>query len=322
MRSVIVTIIRRDHRARIHGDSREHSEGQDMDFNLDTYKRRTGRLQWADLDLAGAFHRQPLDADTLRCLRYMHDVEFHTVCYLRDLLLSPAHGDPEVTAFLSFWVYEEFWHGEAIADVLAAHSEAAGEERIAGLRHSLGLRNRLGPLLTMAAGGILGRDFVALHMTWGAINEWTTQAGYARLTQLAGHPVLSELLRRIMRQEGRHIDFYAAQAENRLASSQRAQRVTRFALRRFWHPVGAGVMPAAETEFLARHLFSGDEGRRTAARIDRRVDRLPGLAGLHLLERAAERSLVHRPDSRSYQRQAPINSTATRSAAPLALDAA
>jgi hypothetical protein len=36
----------------------------DMDFNLETYMRRTGRLEWADLDLAGALHRQPLDADS------------------------------------------------------------------------------------------------------------------------------------------------------------------------------------------------------------------------------------------------------------------
>ena len=269
-----------------------------MDFDLETYKRRTGRLEWADLDLGEAFERQPLDTDTLRCLRYMHDVEFHTVCYLRDLLLTPAHDDPEVTAFLSFWVYEEFWHGEAIAEILAAHAERAGLARIGQLRHSLGLRNRLGPMVTMAAGGILGEAFIALHMTWGAINEWTTQAGYARLARLAGHPVLSELLGRIMRQEGRHIDFYASQAERRLGDRRRAQRITRFALQRFWHPVGSGVMPAEETRFLARYLFGGDEGRETARRIDRRIDRLPGLDGLHLLENQLERSRSPRPPGR------------------------
>ena len=43
--------------------------------------------------------------------------------------------------------------------------------------------------------------------------KWTTQAGYAQLARLSGHPVLSEVLGRIMRQEGRHIDFYASQAE-------------------------------------------------------------------------------------------------------------
>jgi hypothetical protein len=207
-----------------------------MDFNLESYKRRTGRLQWDDLDLAHSFARRPLDAETLRCLRYMHDVEFHTVCYLRELLMSPAHDDPDVTAFLSFWVFEEFWHGEAIAEVLAAHAEPAGAARVRRLRGSLGLRNRLAPLVTLAAGGLLGQDFVAVHMTWGAINEWTTQAGYSRLSRLAGHPVLSELLSRIMRQEGRHIDFYASQAERRLEQSHRAQRMTRVASAAFGIP--------------------------------------------------------------------------------------
>jgi hypothetical protein len=217
----------------------------------------------------------------------MHDVEFHTVCYLRDLLLTSAHQDPEITAFLSFWVYEEFWHGEAIADVLAAHGEPAGDHRVGALRRSLGGREQLKPLAMMMASRVLGHDFVALHMTWGAINEWTTQAGYARLVRLAGHPTLTELLRRIMRQEGRHIDFYASQAERRLAASRRAQGATRFALRRFWRPVGSGVMPDAECHFVARYLFGDDQGRETARRIDRRIDRLSGLGGLRLLERAA-----------------------------------
>jgi hypothetical protein len=107
------------------------------------------------------------------------------------------------------------------------------------------------------------------------------------------------LLGRIMRQEGRHIDFYASQAQTRLSASPRARRVTRFALRHFWNPVGAGVMPAIETEFLARHLFAGDEGRQMARRIDRRIDRLPGLAGLHLLAGAAEHGGIRRSKTRS-----------------------
>jgi hypothetical protein len=88
-----------------------------------------------------------------------------------------------------------------------------------------------------------------VHMAWGTVNEWTTQTGYARLAAHAKHPVLGELLRRIMKQEGRHIDFYAMQAKARLGESAAAQRLTRFALRRYWEPVGSGVMPAREVRF-------------------------------------------------------------------------
>lgn len=255
-----------------------------MDFSIEAYKGRVERLRWEDLDLASAFAARPLDEASLRCLRYMHDVEHHTVCYLRDLLVGPAHGDAEVTTFLSMWVFEELWHGEALGAVLAAHGERSGQTRVEALRRALPWRERLRPVAMMLGGGLFGDDLTAVHMAWGAVNEWTTQAGYAQLARRAGHPVLSELLRRIMRQEGRHIDFYASQAERRLAASGRARRLARAALRRVWSPVGAGVMPAAELRHLATHLMGGDDGRQVAARIDRRVDRLPGLAGLHLLE--------------------------------------
>ncbi len=254
-----------------------------MEFDIASYKARTDRLRWDDLDM-GRFRTHRLSEGALRCLRFMHDVEYHTVCYLRDLLVGPAHSDPEVTSFLSFWVYEEFWHGEAIASVLAAHGEPAGQDRVATMRRRLGWAERLRPLGMMAGSALAGRDFVALHMAWGAINEWTTQAGYAQLARRADHPVLRELLRRIMRQEGRHIDFYASQAEKRLAASGRARKLTRFALRRLWSPVGTGVMPVSEAQHLASYLFGHAEGLQAARRIDRRVDRLPGLDGLGLLE--------------------------------------
>lgn len=260
-----------------------------MDFDIEAYKARTDRLRWDDLDLDG-FRAQPLPGWARRCLRYMHDVEYHTVCYLRDLLLTRAHADPEVTTFLTLWAHEELWHGEALAAVLDAHGEASGTPRVAAMRRRLGLADRLRPWAMTAGSWVAGSDFVGLHMAWGAINEWTTQAGYAQLSRRAGHPVLSGLLTRIMRQEGRHIDFYASQAERRLAASPRARRLARVALARLWAPVGSGVMPAAETRHLARSLFSGEQGAEVARRIDRRVDRLPGLAGLHLLEAAVAAS--------------------------------
>ena len=57
----------------------------------------------------------------------------------------------------------------------------------------------------------------------------------------------------------------------------------RWALTHLWRPVGAGVMPEAEVRFLVDTLFGGDDGRAAATRIDERVARLPGLAGLRLV---------------------------------------
>jgi hypothetical protein len=254
--------------------------------DVDSLIQRSGRLEVDDIDF-GAFRRRPLDPATLRCLRYMHDVEGHTACYLRDLLATRAHRDPEITAFLACWCYEEHWHGEAIAEVLRAHDEPAGRDRLAATRRHLPRRDALRPVAFTLASA-LTPHIVAVHMTWGAVNEWTTQAGYGRLAAKARHPVLSELLRRIMRQEGRHIDFYALGARRRLAESATARRITRFALRRYWAPVGAGVMPDSELAFLVTHLFADDEGGAAARRIDRMVGRLPGLEGLRLAEVAVD----------------------------------
>jgi hypothetical protein len=255
-----------------------------MGFDTATYQRLSARLEVEDIDF-DAFRSQPLDPEALRCLRYMHDVESHTVCYLRDILVTRAHRDPEITSFLTMWNYEEFWHGDAIGKVLAAHDESAGTGRIAALRQRLPKGDRWKPLGFQVASA-LTPHLTAVHMTWGAVNEWTTQAAYARLAKLSDHPTLATLLRRIMKQEGRHIDFYATQAAERLESSKRAQRITRWALRRFWSPVGSGVVPDTEVDFLGTSLFGDPEGHAMAERIDRRVDRLPGLGGLNLLAHA------------------------------------
>jgi hypothetical protein len=257
-------------------------------MDIDRYAERAGRLDLTGIDF-DAFRHAPLAPDVLRCLRYMHDVEHHTVCYLRDLLVTPVHRDPRVTTFLTVWNYEEMWHGDALGRVLAAHGEEAGPGRIDRMRRGLGVRDRLAPTLHALGSAVAASAFGALHMTWGAVNEWTTQAGYARLAARAQHPVLTDLLNRIMRQEGTHVAFYAGEAGERLAGDRRARRIVRGALRRLWRPVGAGVMPAAEVRFVIRTLFGDDDGLAMAARIDHRIDRLPGLDDLGLVRGAVER---------------------------------
>jgi hypothetical protein len=76
-------------------------------------------------------------------------------------------------------------------------------------------------------------------------NEWSAIAAYKRLTAFENHPVLSALLERIVRQETRHVAFYATQARDPLARSAKAQRLVRFALRR--SEVRSGERPVKAT---------------------------------------------------------------------------
>ncbi|MGH3470866.1 MAG: ferritin-like domain-containing protein [Nocardioidaceae bacterium] len=254
-----------------------------MSFSVEEYAHTASPVRWDDIDLS-TFADQPLSAGTLRVLRYMCDIESHTVCYLRDLLVTPSHADPEVTTFLTMWNYEEYWHGEVLADVLAAHGIATDADHIRSLRLRQGWKDKLAPVRQALLANIIGDDFIATHMTWGAINEWLTHAGYMRLIEIERHPTLTEILSRIAKQETRHIAFYATQARTRLARSPRARRITRFALSTAWRPVGSGVMPADEVRHLLRHLM-GDAGQGTARRIDAKIDTLPGLEGLGLVRR-------------------------------------
>jgi hypothetical protein len=256
-----------------------------MGFDLDRYLGHVGPLDDADIDYE-EFVRRPLAPDVLRCVRYAHDIEHHTICYLRDLLVMRVHDDPEVTSFLSMWAFEEFWHGQALAKVLAMHDEVNGADRIAQTRRRVGagnLRTALGMLASRAS-----RHVDALALTWGAVNESATQASYLLMGNRAHHPTFTELVRRIARQEGLHIDFYLLQAGRRLDAPS-AQRLVRSALQRWWRPVGASLMPAQETTHVVRFLFGGDDGREMTRRVDRRIARLPGLDGLTVVESTRRR---------------------------------
>ena len=167
-----------------------------------------------------------------------------------------------------------------------AHDVVAGPPRIAEVRRSQ-QHDALRPLAFWAA-SLIGDQIVAVSMTWGAVNEMVTQAAYGLLAAKAGHPTLTDLLRRIMKQEGRHIDFYTWQARRRLGQSGFARRLTRRVLRRSWEPVGAGVVASSETAFMAQHLFGDNKGLAAADRIDRHVERMPGLEGLTLVRNAAQ----------------------------------
>jgi hypothetical protein len=244
---------------------------------LTSYADCSRALDLSEFDW-GAVSRHRIPGEALRTLRYMQDIETHTIVYLRELLATRAIDEPGVGDFLACWIYEESAHGRALRRFL----EESGEVVESRMRSRASTAQRLQE-------GLIARlsrhwpDFVGVHMTWGAINERTTLAGYNRLANLAGHPVLTQLLGRIARDESRHFAFYFHHAR-RWLERPRVARVVRFLIERFWGPVGTGVQPSAETRFLGRYLFSGADGRAAVRGVDRTIRSLPGLRDLPLLE--------------------------------------
>jgi rubrerythrin len=274
------------------------------DFDLDRYLRASRKV-----DLTGIPWDQikatPLSVGEARTLAYMMDIETHTIIFLRDLLATKAAFDPEVTAFLSCWVYEELWHGEAFSRFLGEagyHLSPDGERvwsdsaypsrraRNTWIRRKIGSKGYVSHLATLAAAALV-KDFVALHMTWGTVNELSTLTAYHRVIAKTEHPVLIELLERIIKDERRHFAFYRAQARMRLARSSQARNVTRWALEHLWAPVGTGVRPQAETDFAVAYVFGDADGAEAAREMDRTLGELPGLGGISIFQDALRETI-------------------------------
>jgi hypothetical protein len=113
--------------------------------------------------------------------------------------------------------------------------------------------------------------------------------GYRRLSELAGHPVLTELLMGIVREESIHSSFYWNLARVKLAQAKFSRDLARFIVGNFWSPVGEGAKPQSEANYVMATLFAGEEGLKLfEQKVAKRIERLPGFSGFNgLTERVA-----------------------------------
>jgi len=256
-----------------------------MSFSIERYKEESKKLDTAGVRWEEVAEH-PLSKGDLYCLHYMMDIENHVPLYLSHLLVTRACMDPILTAFLACWNYEELWHGENLGKLLNLYGiEFDTQDRIARVRANLGVQNTLSILSTMA-GSWLSKDFSAVYLSIGAINELTTLTGYGALIRRSKHPVLADLLSRIIKDERRHFAFYYNSAKEWLSDNEAAQRFDRFMLNRVWVPVGKGVKKQEEVDALALYLFDDEQGEEELLAIDEKIGKLPGLDGIQLMSKA------------------------------------
>ena len=265
-------------------------------FDLDRYLRASKKVDLSDL----AWDRiadHPVSVEEARCLAYMMDIESHTVIFLRDLLATRAAFEPDITAFLSCWVYEELWHGEAFSRFLGEAGFATEPDserskwddpypskvgRNTWIRRKMGAKGYAAHVGTLVGSAVI-KDFPALHMTWGAVNEFSTLTGYHRLIAKTEHPVMIDLLERVIKDERRHYAFYRNQAVMRLTRSPKARKPVRWAMEHVWAPVGTGVRPQEETDFVVNYLMGDADGLATARSMDQTLSEIPGLEGMTIV---------------------------------------
>lgn len=274
-------------------------------FDLGRYLANSKKLEVDDLDWA-SIKDYPLSAEEIRALTYDMDIESNTIIYVRELLSTPAAEDPEITAFLSCWAYEEFFHGSMIKRFLSEYGVEFPENRMSLVVRERSLGYRLMQVGQSLLSKVMGKRFVTLHMTWGAIAELVTLTGYNLMAERTEHPVLRELLRRIVKDERRHFSFYFNQAKRRLADPT-DRRLTAFFVDRFWDVVGAGEVPDSEVDFLVEHLLDTSDGPKTIDYLQKTIRTLPGLEAWNGVERVVARSAARGAHRSEGQAPAPVD---------------
>jgi len=263
----------------------------DPGFDLDRYLRVSGACKPATFEWE---RPQPqLSNEALFCLAYMMDIESHTIVYLRELLSTDIVREVDVTAFLSCWGYEEFFHSLLLRRFLGRQGVEINDHRFSELRRRRSLADQvIVPIARLVSR--VTRHFPAVHMTWGAINEFSTLTGYQAVIRqtdpgAAGREpsLLTTILARIIKDERRHFAFYFNQAQIRLRPVA-AQRLTSFLLRRFWTPVGVTVRGDESMRRVCAFMFPDDAGLGALGKLDSTIRTLPGLDWFDLGRRYAE----------------------------------
>jgi hypothetical protein len=257
-------------------------------FDLERYLRNSRKVEVSDINFARAAD-YPLTQDEIHALTYMMDIESHTTVYLRAILNTCAIEDPDTTAFLNCWAYEEFFHGRTIGQFLSACGIHFGENRGAQIQQQAAFTEWL---KEVGASFIcqMSRHFHAAYLTYGAISELSTLEGYGVLASRTQNSILAEVLRRLAKDERRHFSFYYNKARIKL-QPRNAQRLTTFIIKNFWLPVGGGVKPDAEVNWILRYILNGADGEAVARRIDAMIAKLPGLAWFNRLWLSRDHSL-------------------------------
>ena len=238
-------------------------------------KEFIGNINWS------AVGKYSLDEKFVPVLLYMRDVETLTDVYYDELRRTPTGKDPIISKFMERWSAEEQTHGELINRFL---NEAGIEtdpkwqkQVISSVSTQYTVTNYLITTLT----NLVGKRFTATHMAFGAIHEMSTTQGYRRLAHLADHPVLSEILRGIIREESAHTTFYRSVARIELERSEISRKLSRFLIKHFWTPVGSGAKPKKESDYTIAMLFGGENGMEWIDKnVSQRIQTLPGFEGL------------------------------------------
>ena len=206
----------------------------------------------------------PLDARLVPVLFYMRDVETLTDMYQRELCRTPTGKDPHISKFMERWGVEEITHGEVINRFLNEIGFETDEKWQEQVRRNVSKTYKAKAYFITAITNLMGKRFTATH-----------------LIELGNHPVLTHILKAIIREESAHAQFYRNIAKLELKRNEFAQKMARWVIDHFWEPVGAGSLSQERSDQVIQTLFAGDTAIDALDQtVTQRVRQLPGFADI------------------------------------------
>lgn len=266
-------------------------------FDIDRFMDASGKVDLSDIDWSEV-PKYPMTPEALRTLRYFMHTEGSTFFYVKQLMKTKAAIlEPDLAPFLCVWMYEEEFHGRAFRKFMEAYGEKVPDDYRTTMFLNRGAGERIDEISQTVLSHVFPVGWPAVHMIWGVVQEWTTYNGYIALVERTGHPILATICQRIMKQEIKHYAFYRDQAYKRLVNDPASQKLTSWALKTGWTPVGDGMSSKEDVNHAIQFLFDGQDGD-AVDKVDRKMREMPGLEWFDLFRKFTVKQGIGRaPDS-------------------------
>jgi rubrerythrin len=223
----------------------------------------------------------PFDERLIPVILYMRDVETLTDMYWQELRRTPTGRDPVISKFMERWGIEEVTHGEVLNRFLNELGYETDPDWQRQVRRDVSKRYHVNTYLMTTLTNLLGSRFTATHMTFGAVHEMTTAQAYRRMIEIADHPVLTSILKAVIREESAHTQFYWSVARLELRKNDLSQKLARKVIENFYYPVGEGSLKKERTKHVVSILFGESEALAMLDKtVTKRVQTLPGFEGV------------------------------------------
>jgi hypothetical protein len=209
----------------------------ELQQNVESFARRWGPIEWRD-DLRRVTIATP-DISLGRIFWTLSSVEDEAAYMRAKIHWARADRLASIRDFNTMWLAEEAEHARALAAMACAYGYKGTR-----ISHATFFRDRrsIAGAAAVRAGSVYEAGMLGSYLTLAAMQEHTALTTYNAVGDLAIPAEMKQILRRISRQEGRHMRFYKYGALAVFDQYPMARSFARQLILRAWRPVGIDLL--------------------------------------------------------------------------------